>query len=364
MTAPVTPQARNSEQFAEPVILGVDTHKDVHVAAVVTEGGRLLDSGGFPASAVGYDELLAWARDFGPVLRAGVEGTGSYGAGLCRHLRAAGVAVTEVNRPDRALRRRHGKSDAVDAEAAARSVISGRATTVPKAGDGAVEMLRLFKLAKDSAVKSRTQAINQLKSVLISADPALREHLAGLSTTALVSQCAQFEPIPRADVDNAVQYTLRLLARRIQHLTEEIRSLEKHLTAQVNDTAPELLQLFGVGQDSAATLLIAAGDNPERLASEASFAALCGTSPVEMSSGKTQRRRLNRGGNRQANAALFRVILTRLRCHDSTRDYLARRTAQGRTKREIIRCLKRYLARAIYKIIRSSIPLPTTATAA
>lgn len=205
--------------------------------------------------------------------------------------------MTEVNRPDRALRRRHGKSDAVDAEAAARSVISGRATTVPKAGDGAVEMLRLFKLAKDSAVKSRTQAINQLKSVLISADPALREHLAGLSTTALVSQCSQFEPIPRADVDNAVQYTLRLLARRIQHLTEEIRSLEKHLnlTAQVNDTAPELLQLFGVGQDSAATLLIAAGDNPERLASEASFAALCGTSPVKMSSGKTQRRRLNRG---------------------------------------------------------------------
>jgi transposase len=353
---------------ADEVVLGVDTHKDVHVAAIITALGLLVATASFPATAAGYAELLGWAQQFGTLHRAGVEGTGSYGASLARYLRACGVTVIEVNRPDRSMRRHRGKTDAVDAEAAARAVVSGRATVTPKTGDGAVEMLRVFKVAKDSAVKARTQAINQLKGILVSADPALREELSGLTAHQLVTRCASLDSEPCAGVAGAVAHTLGVLARRIQNLSAEVRDLEKLITDQVHDTAPQLLDLFGVGQDSAATLLIAAGDNPDRLAHEAAFAALCGVSPVEMSSGKTQRRRLNRGGNRQANAALFRVILTRIRCHPETRAYLQRRTAEGRTKREIIRCLKRYLARQIYKIIRTSLavvtPVSDTAAAA
>ncbi|MGW0633943.1 IS110 family transposase [Streptomyces sp. NPDC002758] len=364
-TTPVEP-ARPA--IADEVVLGVDTHKDVHVAAVVTALGLLVATASFPATAAGYEELLAWTRQFGTVQRAGVEGTGSYGAALARHLRACGVTVIEVNRPDRSMRRHRGKTDAVDAEAAARAVISGRATVTPKTGDGAVEMLRVFKVAKDSAVKARTQAVNQLKGILVNAEPALREELSGLTTHQLVRRCAGLDAAPCDGVAGAVAHTLRVLASRIQHLNDEVNDLEKLITDQVRMTAPALLDLFGVGQDSAATLLIAAGDNPDRLAHEAAFAALCGVSPVEMSSGKTQRRRLNRGGNRQANAALFRVILTRLRCHPETRAYLQRRTAEGRTKRDIIRCLKRYLARQIYKIIRASqaaaIPVSAAAAAA
>ena len=352
---------------ADEVVLGVDTHKDEHVAAVVTALGLLAATASFPATAAGYEELHAWTRKFGLVRRAGVEGTGSYGAALARHLRACGVTVIEVNRPDRSMRRHRGKTDAVDAEAAARAVISGRATVTPKTGDGAVEMLRVFKIAKGSAIKARTQAINQLKGILVNAEPALREALSGLTTHQLVTRCTTLGAEPRAGVAGAVARTLSILATRIQNLNAEISDLEL-ITEQVRKTAPELLDLFGVGQDSAATLLIAAGDNPDRLAHEAAFAALCGVSPVEMSSGKTQRRRLNRGGNRQANAALFRVVLTRLRCHPETRAYLQRRTTEGRGKREIIRCLKRYLARQIYKIIRASIavgaPASSTAIAA
>ncbi|MFF3062560.1 transposase, partial [Streptomyces sp. NPDC057909] len=188
-------------------------------------------------------------------------------------------------------------------------MLSGRATATAKAGDGPVETLRLFKLAKGSAIKSRTQAINQLKSVLVSADSALRESLAGLSNPYLFRRCAELDGSDTAGPAAAARHTLRLLARRIQHLTEEIDDLNKRIGAAVEASTPALLDAHGVGPDSAAALLIAAGDNPERLADEASFAALCGTSPVEASSGKTQRRRLNRGGDRQANAALYRAML-------------------------------------------------------
>jgi transposase len=283
--------------------------------------------------------------------RAGVECTGSYGAALTRHLRAEGIEVTEVNQPDKAARRRHGKTDAVDAEAAARAVLSGRATASAKTSDGPVEMLRLFKLAKGSAIKSRTQAINQLKSVLVSADATLRESLAGLTNPLLFKRCAELEALDTLGPAAAAHHTLRLLARRIQHLTEEINDLNMRITEAVKVRTPGLLEVNGVGPDSAAVLLIAAGDNPERVDSEASFAALCGTSPVEASSGKTQRRRLNRGGDRQANAALYRIVLSRLRWDGRTQDYLRRRLAEGKTRREIIRCLKRYVAREIYRLI-------------
>ncbi|MFG1943329.1 transposase [Nonomuraea sp. NPDC048826] len=266
-----------------------------------------------------------------------------------------------MNRPDRAMRRSRGKSDAVDAEAAAVAVLSGRATAIPKAADGQVEQMRIYKVAKDSAIKSRTQAINQMKMLLVNAEPALRESLTGLGTATLVARCAALRSDDHSGVEAACRHALRLLAMRIQQLTHEIKDLDGRIAAAVKTTAPRLLQQFGVGPDSAAALLIAAGDNPERLASEASFAALCGVSPVEASSGKNQRHRLNRGGNRQANAALFRVVITRIRRHQPTRDYIARRTQDGLSKREIIRCLKRYLSRTLFKIIKAALTPPAPA---
>jgi transposase len=345
------PIHHDQDDDACEVVLGVDTHKDLHAAAVISPLGVLLSSEMFPATAAGYQALLAWAGRFGTLRRAGVECTGSYGAALARHLRAAGIQVIEVNQPDKATRRRRGKSDTLDAEAAARAVLSGRASGSAKAGDGPVEMLRMFKLAKASAVKARTQTINQLKAVLVAADPPLRETLSGLSNLLLIRRCTQLEVGTPQDTASAAAYTLRLLARRIEQLTSEIRDLERQITAVVTRHTPTLLTRRGIGPDNAAALLIAAGDNPDRLRSEASFAALCGVSPLEASSGRTSRRRLNRGGDRQANSALYRISLSRLRWDARTRDYLARRITEGKTRREAIRCLKRYIAREIYHII-------------
>lgn len=337
----------------EDILLGVDTHKLVHVAAVITMIGGLLDTRSFPATRSGYEQLLAWAKSFGMLRRAGVECTGSYGAGLARYLQSREITVVEVNQPDKAVRRRRGKSDMVDAEAAARAVLSGRATSTAKTGGGAVEMLRVFKMAKNSAIKSRSQAINQLKAVIVTADGPLRESLAGLTNPHLIRRCARLTDAKHTGPAGATRHTLRLLAKRIQHLSEEIDDLNKRIADAVDESAPGILEVQGVGPDSAAALLIAGGDNPDRLASEGSFAALCGTSPVEASSGQTQRRRLNRGGDRQANAALYRIVLSRLRWDARTQDYLQKRVAEGKTRREAIHCLKRYVAREVFEFIRT-----------
>ncbi|WP_331751806.1 transposase [Streptomyces globisporus] len=280
--------------------------------------------------------------------------TGSYGAGLAGHLAAEGIEVTEVNRPDRAARRRSGKTDAVDAGAAARAVLGGHATSTPKSKNGPVEDLRVLKVVKDSAVRNRTQAINQLKALLVSAPSQLHESLAGLSNPKLFVACAALDPHA-----NAVHQALHVLAHRIVQLTAEATTLTRRITAITQAHNPQLMELTGVGPDSAAIRLTAAGDNHERLRDEASFAALRGVSPVERSSGKSQRRRLNRGGNRQANTALYRIVLSRLRWEERSRAYLQRRTAEGKTKREVIRCLKRYVAREIHRVITSApLPLP------
>lgn len=344
------PQAPDGDE----VIVGVDTHKDFHVAAVISMLGVLLGARTFPTTRAGYRALLRWAGGFGPVRRAGVECTGSYGAALARHLAAAQVEVLDVNQPDKATRRRRGKNDAIDAEAAARAVLAGRATALAKAGDGPVEMLRMFRLAKGSASKSRSQAINQLKAVLVSADPLLRDELRGLSTIRLVRHCAELQAVTPADTSSAAVYTMRLLARRIGQLTQEIADLDAQMAAILASHNPQLLDTYGVGPDTAAALLVAAGDNPGRLHTEASFAALCGASPVEASSGNTQRHRLNRGGNRQANCALHTIVLSRLRWDERTRTYLDRRISEGKSRREAIRCLKRYAAREIYQLITTS----------
>ncbi|GAA5610227.1 IS110 family transposase ISBli6 [Streptomyces platensis] len=334
------------------VVLGVDTHGEVHVAAVLCPLGKILGTKSFPATAVGYRRLLAWAGKLGTVRRAGVEGTGTFGAGLSRYLLAQDVEVYEVNRPDRTARRLRGKSDPLDAQAAARAVLSGRATARAKTGDGPVQSARMFKLAKDSAVKARTQAINQLKAVLVVADPALRERLSGLGNRELFRTCARLSPSDGDTVPQATRITLSLLAQRIEHHTRQIDELNQRLTRLVERHAPQLLTPVGIGPDSAVTLLITMGDNPERLSTEASFAALCGVSPIEYSSGRRSSRRLNHGGDRQANAALHRIVFTRLRFDPRTQGYYERRTREGKTRREIIRCLERYAAREVFNLVR------------
>ncbi|MFE9328969.1 IS110 family transposase [Nocardia sp. NPDC052278] len=354
----------NSLDEGEQIVLGVDTHADAHVAAVITVLGVLLGTQAFPATAAGYDALLQWARQHGRLRRAGVEGTSSHGISLNRHLRRRGIEVIEVNRPDRATRRRRGKTDAVDAENAARAVLSGRSNAVAKTGDGAVEMIRMVKIAKDSAVKARTQAINQLRAVLARTDPALRESLAGLGPATLIRRCADLPDTPVRDLDTTATVVIRALAQRIHALEAEIRGHQQQLTTIVTGCAPRLLERPGVGADTAAALLITAGDNPDRLTSEAAFAALCGVNPIEASSGKTARRRLNRGGDRRSNSALYTVVLTRLGRDQRTRDYTERRTHDGKSKKEIIRCLKRYAARELFPIIRDALSPGETAPAA
>jgi transposase len=334
------------------IILGVDTHADQHVVAALDQHGRLLGTRAIPSTPAGYGALLAWATAHGAIERVGLEGTGSYGAGLARWLRSRGVAVVEVNRPDRRARRQHGKSDAVDAEAAARAVQAGTATGKPKAGDGHVEAVRALRIARRSAIKARTQAANQLHALVVTAPDAVRARLRALTVAALVDTASTFRSVARPRTAEAgTKLALRSIARRYQALTTEIADLDQQLDTLVQEAAPALMTIKGVGTDIAGTLLVAAGDNPERLRSEAAFAHLCGVAPVSASSGKTHRHRLSRGGNRDANRALYLLAIGRLGWDERTRAYADRRTREGKSKAEIIRCLKRYIVREVYRAL-------------
>lgn len=333
------------------IVIGVDTHRDTHTAVALGPLGGRLGSTVIPTTREGYRDLARWAEDLGPVRCFGIEGTGSWGAGLTRHLLGAGHAVLEVDRPDRAARRRLGKSDPIDAELAARQVLAGTATTLPKGGDGIAEALRLLVLAKRSADKARGAATAQLHSVLATAPSDLREALDGLRPAARLARCAAYRPGTGSDPRWATRTVLRTLARRILVLDAELAATTAELDRLTLEASPVLRAVFGVGPDVAAALLVAVGDNPDRIGSEASFAALCGASPVPASSGLTTRYRLNRGGDRQANCALYRIVLTRLASHGPTKAYVARRTAEKKGKKEIIRCLKRYVARELHPIL-------------
>jgi len=340
-----------------PVTGGADTHGQFHHAAVVNRVGEVLGTKPFPATANGYRQMLAWMRGFGRVVKVGVEGTGSYGAGLARYLADQHVAVVEVDRPDRKTRRRQGKSDPIDAIAAALAVLSGRATGAPKARTGPVEAIRVLHVARRGAVKARTAAINQLKGLIVTAPEPLRKQLRGLATPALVTTCVNLpaDESDLSDPQHAINAALHAIATRIQQLTAEITQASNRLGPLVATTAPRLSALRGVGPDVAGRLLTAAGDNPDRLRSEAAFAHLCGVAPIPASSGKTQRHRLNRGGDRAANSALYTATLSRLRHDPTTRAYAQRRTAEGKTTKETIRCLKRYLARDVYTAIMADL---------
>jgi transposase len=345
------------------VIIGVDTHKDQHVAVAVDGLGGTIGQPRFvPATRDGYVELQTWAGMLGDIHAFGVEGCGSYGSGLAKFLRRHDHKVFEVARPARrGERRAAGKSDTIDAEHAARVVLSGRGTATPKLADGMIEAIRLVKIARDTAVKAHTTAIITLKATLVTASDQLRGELEPLTDYQLVTACAALDATgDMTDPETAMRHTLVTLASRWLALHDEIKTHTVHLKTLTKAAAPQMLERFGIGFDTTAELLVAAGDNTNRIRSEAAFAKMCGVCPIPTGSGKTSgRHRLNRGGNRQANAALYRVVIVRMRWHPPTIAYVERRTAEGLSKKDIIRCLKRYVAREIYHLLPEPASLDT-----
>lgn len=339
------------------VIVGIDTHADTHHVAVIDATGAKVSDAGFPATGRGYEAILAFISAHGTVRLVGVEGTHSYGAGITVRLKQAGLEVVEIIRPARQARRR-GKSDPIDAYAAAAAALSRENHPQPKATDGAMEAIRYLHVARRSAVKARSAAMIQLKTLLVTAPERLRTRYRRLSDIRLVNALARCHPITEADrVARTILTAMKSLAIRHRTLGAEISELETSMKALLEEAAPALLAAKGVGIISAAQLLITAGENSDRLRSEASFAALCGTNPIPASSGKTTRHRLNRGGDRDANAALHHIALNRLACDGRTREYVERKRQDGKGTMEALRCLKRAIARETYKLITHPEPV-------
>ena len=349
-----------STTMTEPAVIitgGVDTHADVHVAAALDQRGVLLGTASFPTTPAGHRGLEAWLGSFGRIDAVGVEGTGAWGAGIARHLTVAGHRVVEVDRPDRKTRYRKGKSDTIDAEAAARAVQAGTATGVPKTRTGLVESIRTLRVARRSAIKDRSAAAHQLHSLVSTAPDELRSQLRPLPIRKLVDVCAAFRPGDLTDPIQATKAALRSIARRHQHLGGEIAQLDTQLEPLVRQAAPpSLLARSGVGIDVAGQILVTAGDNPDRLHSPAAFAHLCGVAPIPIASGRSSAYRLNRGGDRAANAALYRIAICRLRWDPNSQAFIDKKIKEGKTKKGAIRCLKYYIAREIYHDLRQLTP--------
>lgn len=341
-----------AQQEINRIVVGVDTHKHIHVAAAMDAVGKVLGTLTIATDSSGFEHLLTWALSLGRIDTFGIEGTGSYGSGLASFVRRHGYKVIEVCRPDRRLRRLHGKSDTLDAENAARSVLSGAASATPKTADGTVEMIRQLKVARDTAVKARSAAMVTLKAMLVHAPDSLRAEVARKTQPMIARALAALRPGKLSTPADSIRWALRSIARRWLLLAQEIEALDAMLGKLIERQAPQLVQAFGIGADTAAEILIVVGDNPERIKSEAALAKLAGASPVPAGSGMTSDRyRLNRGGHRQLNAALYRTAIVRMQHHEPTKSYTARRTAEGKSKRDIIRCLKRYLVREIYHLV-------------
>jgi transposase len=336
------------------VVGGVDTHKDLHVAAVVDQNNKVLGTQYFSTTRQGYRQMLAWMTSFGTLKRIGVECTGTYGSGLLRYFQNAGLEVLEVTAPDRMERRKRGKSDTIDAECAAHAAFSGIRTVTPKTRDGMIESLRVLKTCRKTAISARRVALQIIHSNIISAPDELREQLRNMTRMQLIrTRVRRPDASEYRNVTNVYRISLKSLARRYLELHDEIADLDVMIAAIVDELAPELIKRNAIGYESASQLLITAGDNPQRLRSESGFAALCGVSPVPVSSGKTNRYRLNRGGDRAANSALHIIAIGRLRTDAKTKEYVARRVAEGHTKMEAIRCLKRYISREVYTLLRN-----------
>jgi len=334
------------------VVIGVDTHVETHTAAVVdARTGAVLEELTVPTTPRGYQELVDLA-DAHSALRAwAVEGTGGHGAGLARHLARGEELVVELDRPERAKRRHGAKSDPLDAVRAAREALARAKLGTPRVG-GDRQALSVLLAARRSAVDASTVAQRQLFSLVIAAPEQLRSRLRGRKLPEMVKIAARLRVQPGWDTESATTATvLRTLARRTQALTAEAAELEKQILAIVRAWRPDLLDQFGVGPIVAATVLCA-WSHPGRVRSEAAFAMLAGVAPIPANSGQvTTRYRLNKYGDRQLNRALHVVALSRQRYHVPTKAYTDRRTAHGKTPRDIRRCLKRYIARDLYRLL-------------
>lgn len=333
------------------VTMGIDTHADTHHIGIIDQVGKKLTDTLISADSVGYTKAVEMAAQYG-VDRVGIECTGSYGAGITSAFHKAGFDVIDVNRPNRFDRSRQGKTDVFDAFSAAYAAASGQASAKAKTADGLVESVRVLHNCKTGAIKARTAVMNQITGLLVSADEQVRAQFRRLKGKRLIAAIGQ-SPVPQ-NPENPADFTrvsLALLAQLWTANDKAATEAAKHVEKLLTSGAPELLERFGVGPDTAATLLITAGDNPERIGSEGQFAMLCGVAPVPASSGKTSRYRLNHGGNRQGNRALHQVVLTRISREQRTKDYVSRRIEEGKSLREIRRCLKRFVARELFPVI-------------
>lgn len=350
MTASTPPVLSEADPVA--LVAGIDTHKHTHHVAIVTVLGQPITDREFDTTPAGYRQIVDYLHAAGTISVVGVEGTGSYGAGISRVLVSAGFAVAEVARPNRRSRRLRGKSDPLDAKQAALSVLAEVDTAVPKSGDGAVEALRMLLTERRSAAKARSQTMNQIHALLITSPDSVREDYRTLGATALVTALSRTRPKTGTRPDHVARRVLKRLARRHEALSDEIALIEQEMEPLIRSVNATLFSLSGVGPVTAATLLVAAGDNPERLSTMASFAALTGVAPIPASSGQRTRYRLSRGGNRHANNALHRIVLSRMRHREPrTVAYFERRRGEGLSDRDIIRCLKRHIANEVYKAL-------------
>lgn len=332
------------------IIAGVDTHTGIHTLALLDMNGRVLSTNTFGADPDGYGHLIAMLGDPARCAGIGVEGTNSFGAALARRLQAAGFPVYEVLRPKRGVRRKDGKSDPIDAIAAARSVLAGDGTSLPKSSDGWVEALRHLNAERSQPATAMTTPANSTGGLPAAAPEPIREKYRGLRTETRMNRLASCRPSGGL-VAHSVLTALKGAAKAWRALKEQADPLEERMRSILDTNARPLLDIYRAGTITAATIAIVAGDNPERIRDEAAFAKLCGACPIPASSGKTNRHRLNRGGNRQGNMALHRIAIVRLGYHQPTRDYVAKKTREGKNKLEIIRCLKRHIAREAYKAL-------------
>jgi transposase len=343
-------------------VIGVDTHRDTHTAAILNIAGALQAQTTLATDALGYQRLFAFACKHAPGDRCwAIEGTGSFGAGLTSFLLERGEWVIEIDRPKRSARRNGAKSDDLDAARAAREALSREHLAQPRQR-GWREAMRVLLTTREGAILARTKALTHLKSLLVCAPSSLRDQLRRHSTTELVTRCSRLRSLPSQTTEHrATIIALRATARRALALEGEAADLESQLELLLADIAPDLLHEPGIGPISAAQLLITYS-HTGRLRSEAAFAAMAGAAPIPASSGQITRYRLNRSGDRQLNRALHTIVLSRLTHDQPTRDYAQRRAAEGRTPREIKRCLKRYVARQLYRQLQSNPQLtPITA---
>lgn len=340
---------------------GVDTHADTHTLAILTAQGVQKLTQTFTADAAGYRDLIATLDQAGPVAVVGVEGTNSYGAGLTRALVAAGYRVQEVLRPARQTRRMSGKSDPIDAVEAARSVLADHHVSDAKDTTTPAEALRFMLTARTRLMNVSVALSNSVRSLLVTAPDAVREKYRGQATPALIKHLAASRPHPGTDsVEESAAVSLRILARAHQQARDEAADLEARMRQLLATHYPNVLAIYGAGTIVAAQLVVTAGGNPHRIRNEAAFASLCGAAPIPASSGRTNRHRLNRGGDRRGNTALHRIALIRMQRDARTQAYVERRRAEGKTTPEILRCLKRAIAREAYRALTAEQSLPAT----